>query len=90
MEPYTRDPRWTRVGDEGILVRPLRAQTAQGPRVALARSIALPAGSHMTFELDVQGVVSKALLTDWLDHGRNHGFGQWRTGGFGAFTYELS
>ena len=37
----------------GMIERPLRASTAQGERVALARSDSLPAGTEMEFEIHV-------------------------------------
>ena len=37
----------------GQLERPLRAQTAQGPRVTVVRSDIVPAGSCISFELHV-------------------------------------
>lgn len=72
-----------------ILERPLRAQTAQGERVALARSDTCPPGTTIEFELTILGEVSKVLLTEWLDYGALRGLGQWRNGGYGSFTYEL-
>ena len=77
-------------GEEmGILERPLRAQTAQGERVTLARSDTCPPGTTMTFTLLVLGVVKKPLLEEWLDYGRLSGLGQWRSGSYGRFTYEI-
>ncbi len=73
----------------GTLERPLRAQTAQGERVALARSDTCPVGTLIEFEVRVLGVVSKVLLEDWFDYGQFKGLGQWRNGGYGRFTYEL-
>ncbi len=73
----------------GVLERPLRAQTAQGERVALARSDTAPIGTMIEFEVQVLGVVTKALLEDWFDYGQFKGLGQWRNGGYGRFTYEL-
>lgn len=70
-------------------VRPLRARTAQGERVALAESETVPAGSSIEFTV--------ALLTDslwptvkeWLDYGQLRGIGQWRNSGKGRFRWEL-
>jgi len=80
----------TVVGKIGILERPLRAQTAQGERVALARSEMIPAGSNLAFTLKVLDGVSDKLLREWLDYGELRGLGQWRNGGYGVFTYEMS
>lgn len=70
--------------------RPLRAQTAKGPRVALARSEQAPAGSKIEFELRVYpGEISETILDGLLAYGYDKGIGQWRNGGNGRFTYEL-
>ena len=72
----------------GRCERPLRAETAQGPRVTLARSEAAPAGT--TIELTIK-VLSKDLVKwvrMWLDYGALRGLGQWRNSGKGRFTWE--
>lgn len=72
------------------LERPLRAQTAQGDRVALARSEMLPEGCSVTFGLEVlPGEISQGVIEDLLDYGFYSGLGQWRNGGWGNFRYEL-
>ena len=73
----------------GVLERPLRAQTAQGERVALARSDTCPVGTTITFTLEILGSVKEADLREWLDYGRLMGLGQWRSGGYGRFEYEM-
>jgi len=75
----------------GMLERPLRASTAQGERVALARSDTLPAGTTMRFELWVipNKDVMEAVLREWLDYGELRGLRQWRNAGYGTFTYRL-
>ena len=73
----------------GVLERPLRAQTAQGERVALARSDTAPIGTKLHFSVLVLGGVTKATLTEWLDYGAIRGLGQWRNAGYGTFTYEM-
>jgi len=90
MAAYDMAPGWQRVGEEGVITRPLRAQTAQGERVALARSITVPAGSSLAFSVLVLGGVTKALLDEWFSYGRLRGLGQWRNGAFGRFTYTLT
>lgn len=70
--------------------RPLRAETPQGPRVALAASVAAPAGSSMTFTVDILGdKITMAMLEEWLDYGGRKGMGQWRSGGWGRFNYAI-
>ena len=73
----------------GVSERPLRAQTAQGERVTLARSDTCPAGSRIGFTLTVLGGVSEALLCEWLEYGELRGLGQWRNAGYGTFTCEM-
>jgi hypothetical protein len=76
-------------GNLPVNERPLRGQTAQGERVALARSDYVPAGTTLTFDVRVLGQVSFNLLTEWLSYGEDRGLGQWRNGGWGAFEYEI-
>lgn len=72
------------------LERPLRAQTAMGDRVALARSEMLPEGCTVKVGIEViAGEISEAVLRDLLDFGYYNGIGQWRGGGWGKFRYEL-
>lgn len=73
----------------GVLERPLRAQTAQGERITLARSDTCPVGTTMEFSINIMGGVSEALLMEWLDYGRLRGLGQWRNGGYGRYSYEV-
>lgn len=71
--------------------RPLRAQTQQGPRTALARSEKLPEGTSFTCEVGLlPSDVTEKVLRELLDYGIVKGFGQWRGGGWGRFTYELT
>lgn len=73
------------------LERPLRAQTMQGPRVSLARSEMLPAGTWFECEITVLGgVITEKILRSLLDYGQFKGFGQWRNGGYGRFEYDLT
>jgi hypothetical protein len=73
-----------------FLERPLRAQTMQGPRVAIARSEMLPAGTEFSCQLKVYpGPISKLLLEDLLSYGFDKGIGQWRNGGYGRFEFDL-
>jgi len=70
--------------------RPLRAETPQGPRVAIARSEQIPAGTALQCGITVLGnVVTEKILRELLDYGYWQGLGQWRNGGWGRFTYKL-
>lgn len=77
-------------GDEiGFNERPLRAQTARGERVTLARSETCPVGSTIEFGLLILGQISEAQLREWFEYGALRGLGQWRNSGMGRFTYEM-
>lgn len=72
-------------GEMGDCQRPLRAQTAQGERVALADSESVPAGSRLTFVIDIRNDAYEAAVLEWLAYGRFNGLGQWRNSGKGSF-----
>lgn len=76
-------------GQVGECVRPLRAQTMQGDRVALAVSETCPAGSHIDFTVMLFDNSYEKALIEWLDYGAVRGLGQWRNSGKGTFTYEI-
>ena len=77
-------------GEVGILERPLRAQTAQGERVSLARSEMAPIGSTLAFTVQVLGKdVTEDTLREWLDYGSLRGMGVWRNAGWGRYAYVL-
>lgn len=85
--PYCESP--TEEGPDD-LERPLRAETAQGSRVALARSDMVPEGTKLSFEVKLYDeVVTPELLEEWLDYGEEGGLRQWRNAGFGRFTYTM-
>lgn len=75
-------------GEIGICERPLRAETAQGPRVSLARSETVPAGTwfEVEFALLNSAMLSKPLH-EWLEYGALRGLGQWRNSGKGRFEF---
>ena len=76
-------------GEMGICQRPLRGQTAQGERVALASSESIPAGATMTFDIKMLLPDHEKAVREMLDYGELRGFGQWRNSGKGRFTYEV-
>lgn len=97
---YLLDQSGKKIRETGSLQRPLRADTMQGERIALANSEILPEGTQVAFDVfiligDNPNRKSKiALITDKLviaalDYGALKGFGQWRSGGYGRFTYEV-
>lgn len=76
-------------GKIGICQRPLRASTAQGERIALASSETVPAGSTMTFDIQMLIKSHKKAVIEALNYGELRGFGQWRNSGAGRFHYEI-
>ncbi len=83
----------------GTLQRPLRATTLRGDRVALARSEFVSEGSYCEFEVVLFISQSQKDYAAWreltmdlvrqcLDMGNYKGSGQWRSGGYGRFTWE--
>lgn len=68
--------------------RPLRAQTPQGERVALANSETVPEGSVIEFDVKLLDEGHEALVREWLDYGQLRGLGQWRNSGKGRFNWE--
>lgn len=78
---------------DGVLERPLRAMTAQGPRVTLSRSDYVEAGTEFSAELVLLPLhpkdVTEDVLRSILDYGQFIGLGQWRGGSYGRFTYTL-
>lgn len=76
-------------GDMDICQRPLRAQTAQGERVALASSETVPEGSSVIFEIKCLLDTHASAVIEALEYGAMRGFGQWRNSGKGRFHYEI-
>ena len=85
-------------GEIGTCQRPLRAQTMQGERIALANSESIPAGSWVEFTImsltDKNSSKTKGtyhfrdMFAEWLDYGALRGIGQWRNSGKGRFEWE--
>lgn len=75
-------------GSLEYLERPLRAMTAQGPRVTVVRSECLPEGTRMLFRVELlnnKGVTEEHIRMAFSEWGRYEGLGQWRSGGYGKF-----
>lgn len=77
-------------GHVGHCERPLRAQTAQGDRVALASSETVPKGATMSFTLDLLDPKLEPLVREWLAYGSLRGLGQWRNASKGRFLAEVA
>jgi len=75
-------------GDLSECQRPLRAQTAQGERIALAHSEAASAGSEIEFTIECLTKDMYDLARELMDYGRMRGIGQWRNSGKGRFDWE--
>jgi hypothetical protein len=73
----------------GICERPLRAETAQGPRIALARSETAPIGSTLEVEIKLLADSLEKTVVEWLDYGQMRGLGQWRNSSKGRFKWEV-
>lgn len=81
-------------GVVGDCQRPLRAQTAQGERIALAHSESIPAGSYIEFYIELAPTLGKGIdlnevIREAMDYGQLKGIGQWRNSGKGRFTWEV-
>jgi hypothetical protein len=73
----------------GFCERPLRAQTAQGERVSLARSETVPPGTVIEFEVQALKDDLADVIIEWLNYGRLRGLGGWRNSGKGRFNYAV-
>lgn len=75
-------------GKIGNLQRPLRGQTAQGERIALANSETVPAGSTIDITIVCLSDTHEKAVLEWLNYGRWKGIGQWRNASFGRYKWE--
>ena len=75
-------------GEIGNLQRPLRAETAQGARVALANSETCPVGTTVEFTIHLLKDDLEKVVREWLDYGKLNGIGQWHNGGYGRFIWK--
>ena len=85
------EPRKIRINFDGVMgdcQRPLRGQTAQGERIALANSETIPAGAWVEFDVVCLADTHAATVREWLDYGKYRGLGQWRNSGKGRFVWE--
>lgn len=71
-----------------ICQRPLRAQTMQGERVALAMSEQVPAGAQVEFTVKCLNSEYEKSVREWLDYGELSGIGQWRNSGKGRYLWD--
>lgn len=71
-----------------ILERPLRAETMQGPRVALSKSEMVPAGTKLMIEIESLIPRTQKIIEEWLNYGSLRGLGQWRNASYGRFSFK--
>lgn len=90
--PLDRDIVRNSDGTPKYLQRSLRAMTAQGPRVSLAKSEQVAAGASCAFTLRVMknSAITEDILRRFFEYGELSGLGQWRNAGNGQFTFELA
>ena len=83
-------PRFIPINTTGVSVceRPLRADTAQGPRVSVCRSETVAPGSTLEFEIRIMSKELTPYVEAWLSYGELRGLGQWRNSGKGRFVWE--
>lgn len=88
---FDRDVKRDDKGEVAYLQRSLRAETAKGPRVSLAKSEIVEAGAVLDFVLKVWAgsPVKEEHLRELFDYGELSGLGQWRNTGYGQFTYKM-
>ena len=75
-------------GKIGECQRPLRGQTAQGERIALAHSETVPADSYIDLTIVCLKDDMMKAVKEWLDYGKFRGLGQWRNSGKGRFEWQ--
>ena len=89
--PFDQDIVRDKDGNAKGYQRPLRAMTAQGPRVTIASSEMVEAGASLEFTVQVlkDSPLTEDVLHTLFSYGQAHGLGQWRNAGWGKFDYEL-
>lgn len=81
---------------DGFLERPQRCETAQGPRISLAKSEEVQAPWYIDVTIRVventktakSAAIDMDMIKDFLDYGALSGLLQWRNAGHGTFEYE--
>lgn len=76
-------------GKIGNCERPLRGQTAQGERIALANSESIPAGATVEIEIGTMTKAMRDVVEECLEYGVLRGIGQWRNSGRGRMVYDI-
>lgn len=94
--PLMRDGKLVEKPD-GFLERPLRGETAQGPRVSLAKSEVVEGDWYIDITVKVvenagtkkSVAMSMGIIEELLDYGQFKGLLQWRNAGYGSFRVEV-
>lgn len=75
---------------DGVVERVLRAMTMQGPRVSLAKSDKVDAGTKLNFEIHLlkNKDITEDILKFWFTYGQYSGLGQFRNGSYGRFDVK--
>lgn len=76
-------------GEVTMNERPMRAMTALGERVCLARSEQVPEGTTLEFTVRCLNPEHYDYVEEWLEYGKLSGLGQWRNSGMGRFEYVV-
>jgi len=82
-----------READAEFCQRSLRAKTAQGDRIAIAKSEVMPVGSTLEFDLKVlkNSPLKSEHIKRMFEYGSEFsGLGQWRNAGNGMFDFEMT
>ena len=94
IQPHPRQIRLHLPNGDGAVAelpfneRPLRAETQKGARVCLARSEMCPIGTWAEFTLRLWNDKLWPYVQMWLGFGAEVGMLQWRSGGWGRFTWQ--
>jgi hypothetical protein len=80
---------WLKEKPDGVIERPLKAQTPKGPRISLACSDYVD-DVAVTFELHLlpHKEITWEVVEQLFDYGQYQGISQWRNASYGQFTYE--
>lgn len=76
-------------GNLRTLQRPLRCETAKGPRTALATSEIVPEGTEFFFGINLLNPSDLKACLETLDYKEEMGMLQWRGGGKGTLIWTL-
>lgn len=78
-------------GEPAYFQRSLRAMTAQGPRISLAKSEVVPEGAKLRFTLKVlqNSPLTPEAINQLFQYGQLKGLGQWRSADYGNFIAEV-